>query len=35
MAHGRLCSVTEDPPAEAGKPGSDHAAVTATFHLRD
>jgi hypothetical protein len=28
-----LRSVTEDPAEEVGKPGSDHAAVVATFQL--
>jgi hypothetical protein len=28
-----LRSITEDPRAEVGKPGSDHAAVVATFQL--
>jgi endonuclease/exonuclease/phosphatase family metal-dependent hydrolase len=32
-AVGGLRSVTEDPHEEVGKPGSDHAAVTATFDL--
>jgi endonuclease/exonuclease/phosphatase family metal-dependent hydrolase len=30
---GQLRSVTEDPRQERGKPGSDHAAVVATFQL--
>jgi hypothetical protein len=28
-----LRSITEDPRAEVGKPGSDYAAVVATFQL--
>jgi hypothetical protein len=28
-----LRSITEDPQEEVGKPGSDHAAVVATFEL--
>jgi hypothetical protein len=28
-----LRSITEDPREEVGKPGSDHAAVVATFQL--
>jgi hypothetical protein len=30
---GRLRSITENPRAELGKPGSDHAAVVASFDL--
>jgi hypothetical protein len=30
---GRLRSITEDPREELGKPGSDHAAVVASFEL--
>jgi len=30
---GRLRSITEDPREEIGKPGSDHAAVVASFQL--
>jgi len=33
MAAGRLRSITEDPREEIGKPGSDHAAVVASFEL--
>jgi hypothetical protein len=30
---GQLRSITENPREEVGKPGSDHAAVVATFQL--
>ena len=33
MAEGRLRSITENPREERGKPGSDHAAVVASFDL--
>lgn len=34
-AAGQLPSITDDPHARLGDPGSDHRAVLATFHLQD
>jgi hypothetical protein len=33
VAGHQLRSITENPRGEVGKPGSDHAAVVATFQL--
>jgi hypothetical protein len=33
MAEGALPSIADNPDARRGKPGSDHAAVIATFDL--